>query len=446
MNTPRTPARRGTRLGAGVAKAAVVLEIILGIGAMGGGLVLMIAPRGEIMPLPMSALSGSPFDTYLVPGVILFAVLGVGPLVAARLAWLRHPLAPTAAIVVGAALLIWVAVEVAIIGYSNEPPLQAFYAVLGVVIVLVAARWVVVAGGLEPWEQLLRGDTDAWGAPGPPTSALLARPDDRGPSATRPVKRAPHGPSRKPAASTRCNVHNQASQLSRQHQMNGRLKIVGAMLAIIGLGFIAGGGYTAYRTNQGAEALQAFSAAQGVTLSYNDDGQLVDRGETTGAQAIMSLLVNDWGYAVNSGELNPNDPLVNTASEYMYQMATIAYHTLHGTTTVVLDEPVTTDDGTVYAAGSYEFSTDGRYWTGFDRTNPIEAAAREQVWTGTAHALIAELGVGSVTASTLQIGLGVAALMAGLGAAFLLTGLGLVWATRAATERVKVPALQRAIA
>ncbi len=228
--------------------------------------------------------------------------------------------------------------------------------------------------------------------------------------------------------------------------MNSRLKVVGAMLAIIGLAFIAGGGYTLYRTNQGAQSLQAFSAAQGVTLSYNDDGQLVDRGETAGAQAIMSLLVNDWGYAVNSGELNPNDPLVNTASEYMYQMATIAYHTLHGTTTVVLDEPVTTDDGTVYAAGSYEFSTDGRYWTAFDRTNPIEAAAREQVWTGTAHALIAELGVGSVTASTLQIGLGVAALMAGLGATFLLTGLGLVWATRAATERVKVPALRPAIA
>ena len=45
----------------------------------------------------------------------------------------------------------------------------------------------------------------------------------------------------------------------------------------------------------------------------------------------MSLLANDWGYAVDQAELNPNDPLVNTASEYMYQMATIAYHTLHGT-------------------------------------------------------------------------------------------------------------------
>ena len=227
--------------------------------------------------------------------------------------------------------------------------------------------------------------------------------------------------------------------------MNGRLKVLGVMLAVFGLAFIAGGGFAYYKTNQGAQALQAFSAAQNVKLSYNDSGQLVDRGEVAGAQAIMSLLVNDWGYTVDQSELNPNDPLVNTASEYMYQMATISYHTLHGTTTVVLDEDVTAEDGTVYKAGTYEFENDGRYWTGFDRSNPIEGAARGQLWTGTAHALIAELGVGSVTASTLQVGIGIAAFMAGLGATFFLTGLGLVWATRAGTERAKVPALRPAI-
>ena len=147
MNVQQARRARGTRRRARGAKAAVVLEIILSIGALGGGLVLMIAPRGEIMPLPLSALSGSPFDTYLVPGMILFGVLGLGPLVAARLAWLGHPLAPTAAFVVGAALLIWVAVEATIIGYSSEPPLQAVYAVLGLVIVLVAGQWIVAAGG-----------------------------------------------------------------------------------------------------------------------------------------------------------------------------------------------------------------------------------------------------------------------------------------------------------
>jgi hypothetical protein len=226
--------------------------------------------------------------------------------------------------------------------------------------------------------------------------------------------------------------------------MNGRLKILGAMMAVIGLAFIAGGGYALYKTNQGSQALQAFSAAQNVTLNYNEQGQLVDRGETEGAAAIMSLLTNDWGFTVDAAELNPNDPLVNTASEYMYQMATISYHTLHATTSVTFAEDVVVDGVVVTKAGTYEFVNTGKYWTGFDRTNPIEGAAREKVWTGTALALIGQLGVGSVTASALQIGLGMAALLGGFGFAFLLTGLGLVWATRAGTEKVKAQALRPA--
>lgn len=128
------------------AVASLVLEVVLSIGALAGGLVLIVAPRGEIMPLPLSALAGSPFETYLGPGLILFTVLGLGPLIAARLAWIRHPLAPVAALVVGAALLIWVAVEIAIIGYSNEPPLQAFYLVMGVAITAIALGWMAEVG------------------------------------------------------------------------------------------------------------------------------------------------------------------------------------------------------------------------------------------------------------------------------------------------------------
>ena len=177
--------------------------------------------------------------------------------------------------------------------------------------------------------------------------------------------------------------------------MNGRLKGLGAVLVIIGIAFVAAGGYAFMKTQEGAKSLQAFSAAQAVKLSYNDQGQLVDRGETAEAAAIMSLLTNDWGFAVNQADFNPNDPLVNTASEYMYQMATITHHTLNGTQTVVLPEDVTAADGTVFKAGTYDFPVDGRYFSQFNRANPIEAAAREQAWTGTALALVANLGVGA---------------------------------------------------
>ena len=226
--------------------------------------------------------------------------------------------------------------------------------------------------------------------------------------------------------------------------MNGRLKILGVMLAVFGLAFVAGGGYAYYKTNQGAQALQAFSDAQNVKLTYNEAGQLTSGGGTEDADKIMGLLTNDWGYTVDKSELNPNDPVVNTASEYMFQMATISYHTLHATTTVTFPADVIVDGAVVTKAGTYDFVNDGKYWTGFNRTNPIEGAAREKVWTGTALALIGQLGVGSVTASTLQVGLGMAALMAGLGGILVLFGLGLVWAASAAAEKVKAPVLRPA--
>src|SRR5688572_22315464 len=224
--------------------------------------------------------------------------------------------------------------------------------------------------------------------------------------------------------------------------MTTRLRGLGIVLALMGIVFIAGGGYAVVKTQEGFTSLNALSAAQNVKLSYNDQGQLVDRGETEGAAAIMSLLRDDWKYPVNASELNPNDPLVDTPTEYMYQMATISYHTLHGTQTVVLPEDVTAADGTVYKAGTYEFAVDGRYFSEFNRANPIEAKAREQAWSGTAHALIANLGVGTATGSALQLGLGIAALFAGIGALALIAGLGLVWAVRAQVEPAFKPSFQ----
>ena len=212
--------------------------------------------------------------------------------------------------------------------------------------------------------------------------------------------------------------------------MRKRLRLVGVFLAVAGLGFGVAAAVAYAKVQDGYGSLQAISEAQNVTLNYNDDGQLTDRGETAEAEAIMSLLKDDWKYPVVAGDLDPNDPLVNTASEYMYQMATVTYHVLHGTQSVVLDEAVTAESGEVFPAGEYEFDVDGRYWTDFDRSNPIEAAAREQAWTGTAHGLVAELGVGTVTHSTLQLGLALAGLLAGLGLVFLAAGAGLVWTSR----------------
>ena len=212
--------------------------------------------------------------------------------------------------------------------------------------------------------------------------------------------------------------------------MRKRLAILGYALLVIGLAFVVAGGVAYTRVQDGYDSLQAFSEAQDVQLSYNDDGQLVDRGTTEGAAAIMDTLKNDWKYPVVEGDLDPNDPLVNTGTEYMYQMATVSYHVLHGTQTIVLEEDVEYN-GELFEAGTYEYDVSGKYWTDFDRKHPLEGPARAQAWSGTVHGLIGELGVGTVTHSTLQMGLAMAALFAGLGATLMLSGGFIAWAVRA---------------
>jgi hypothetical protein len=226
-----------------------------------------------------------------------------------------------------------------------------------------------------------------------------------------------------------------------------RLQRLGIVLAVFGLAIVAAGGYAFIQVQDGQRSLNAFSAAQSVALSYNEQGQLTDHGDAAAATAIMDRLTNEWGYAVNKADFNPNDPIVNTASEYMYQMATISTHVLDMDLEITLQDDYTAPDGTFYAAGTpIPFNVGGRYYSQFDRTDPVQAAARGLAWSPTAIALVGELGVGAVTASSLQLGLGVAAALGGIGLIFLVAGVGLVWAVRPETAKAKAPAAQPAYA
>jgi len=246
--------------------------------------------------------------------------------------------------------------------------------------------------------------------------------------------------------------------------MASRLRITGVILLVIGIVAVGAAGYTYMRTQDSADSLQGFSEAQDVRLSYNADGQLIDRGTTEGADAIKALLGDTWRWPIVAGELDPKDPLVNTATEYMFQMATIAYHTLNGVQTVVLPETVEYDgdgDGTIAAdapeyfggewdpstsgqdaifnAGTYEVPVNGRYWTQFNRTHPLDGPAREQTWSGTVHGLFAELGVGAVTASLAQVGLGIALVVLLMGIGFGAAGILLIWVGGAAKKEEQAP-------
>lgn len=67
----------------------------LGLGAIGGGGVLIASPTGKLIGMPLSMLQHSPFHSFLIPGIILFSVLGVMPILIGY-ALLKHPVSPLA--------------------------------------------------------------------------------------------------------------------------------------------------------------------------------------------------------------------------------------------------------------------------------------------------------------------------------------------------------------
>jgi len=93
----------------------VVLLVVLGLGALAGGVALVARPDGGVMYFDPTILAGSPFANFLGPGFILGGLFGVGSLLVAAAGLRRARLAPFAAFAIGCGQMIWILVELAII-------------------------------------------------------------------------------------------------------------------------------------------------------------------------------------------------------------------------------------------------------------------------------------------------------------------------------------------
>lgn len=116
-----------------VAKAAVGLEVVLAAGALAGGALLFLFPDGSGFGMPLSMLEHSGFESFRIPGVILFVVNGLFPLVSAFATLRRLPWAARSVMAVGALLAGWITVQVALLR-AFHAPLHGTYLLLGLVI------------------------------------------------------------------------------------------------------------------------------------------------------------------------------------------------------------------------------------------------------------------------------------------------------------------------
>jgi hypothetical protein len=131
----------------------VITEAFVALSAFWAGAMFVVEPSGRLMGMTEDTLARSPFGSYLVPGIVLFTVVG-GTL--ARAAWAemrRWPRAGWLSVVAGVVLSGWIAVQVALIGLGH--PMQPSLFVAGVVI-----------AGLGWWRRIRRRPDVVEGSPG----------------------------------------------------------------------------------------------------------------------------------------------------------------------------------------------------------------------------------------------------------------------------------------
>jgi hypothetical protein len=125
------------------------LQLLLALGALAGGGSFVLAPDGHIIQMPLSNLKDSPFKDFLIPGILLFTLVGLFPLAVAHSLWKRpnwrwpdaiNPFRDThwswaGSLAAGAIIILWITVQVLLI--RAVAFLHVLYWVWGVVLLVL---------------------------------------------------------------------------------------------------------------------------------------------------------------------------------------------------------------------------------------------------------------------------------------------------------------------
>ena len=120
-------------------KVCVAILLLLGLGALAGGIALVAKPDGSVMQFDVKLLAGSPFTDFVFPGLILGGLFGIGSFATAGLGVARFRIAPFLAFAIGCGQMIWIVVELAIIRELSFLHPVCFG--IGLVIALTALPW-----------------------------------------------------------------------------------------------------------------------------------------------------------------------------------------------------------------------------------------------------------------------------------------------------------------
>lgn len=128
---------------------AVALELFTAVGAIPVGLMFLADPTGRLVQVPQGWIEATFFGSYLVPGLYLLLVNGLGMLALAVLTIRRHWIAPWLTGTLGVGLIIWILVEIVLLPATMF--LTWVFLATGVVLGFIALFWLRRTGQLRLW-------------------------------------------------------------------------------------------------------------------------------------------------------------------------------------------------------------------------------------------------------------------------------------------------------
>lgn len=91
-------------------RTMLILHVFVGIGAMAGGMAAILNPLSPFT-MPVETLKNSPFDNFLIPGIILFTIIGLGNIFGGVMLAFKSRFKEYSSGIFGGALVIWIIVQ-----------------------------------------------------------------------------------------------------------------------------------------------------------------------------------------------------------------------------------------------------------------------------------------------------------------------------------------------
>ena len=114
----------------------LVLLLVLAANAFGGSWLLIRDPSGNSINIPVELLEDTPFDDYLIPGIILFAANGALSVLVAFLTVIKAANYPWFIIIQGCILIGWLTGELILNKAFFHPVLHYTLYTIGVVFIV----------------------------------------------------------------------------------------------------------------------------------------------------------------------------------------------------------------------------------------------------------------------------------------------------------------------